>query len=452
MSEQDMVDSSKPNSFPRDKRMISALDDAMFLIEHASLNGIKIPNDVLNGILNMNDRVDEQSVAFSLEEIKAFWEANSKLSALMPDINALSLKAIKKTKTENLSLSTRLLNKLLFKKSEGSSNISDAQKTTRIYRHGAILWLLFLIAGQTYWIVVKDLYNACKVDLPNKIAVLESDNDSILFDVSKTITRASVIRDLEERMVNRAGIAPPLQKIIDKKINQYGSEQKAYAQIIEQLQKNILGVELESLVNKEREERIYRWIYGNSAVFDDNFRKMDELIGHLHLTFENLEDYTHFSIFGDDLEVAEELSQQRPRIDSVNMVFSTWKSEVKEIGHYYERPSLNRSKIILSSLSQFIFPLLFGIMGAYLYILRELQRSINMATFLPENQIGFRVRLVLGALAGLAIGFFLGSGDEGTFSLSNLSPLTVSFLVGYSVDLLFTTMDTMIKRLTGTQS
>lgn len=445
--------SESTGSFSKDERLFSALEDAMFLVEHAAVHGITIPEGVLNGILAVNEKKEGTEAKLTIEEQKVFWESISKLAALLPGVNALSLKAIKQGKIENEDWLSRWSRRLSIIQRTPRS-ISDAQRTAKIYRHGAILWLLLLIAGQTYWIIVKDLYNDCKIDLPSRIQALESENDSIVANVSKAITRDMIIAELEKRLTTKTGIYPSLQRVINHKVKDYGSEEKVYQQLISQLQQNILDVQMEQFVDQQREDRIYRWIYDNDPLFDDNFRKLDELIGHLHLTFANLEDYTRFSIYGKAAKTAETLARQRPQIDSVNMSFETWKSEVKEIGRYYERPSLHFANIILSSLSQFIFPLLFGIMGAFLFILRELQRSINKTTFLPENQIGYRVRLVLGALSGLTVGFLLGdeTGQSAGFEISNLSPLTISFLAGYSVDLLFTTMDNLIKRLTGREA
>ncbi len=57
------------------------------------------------------------------------------------------------------------------------------------------------------------------------------------------------------------------------------------------------------------------------------------------------------------------------------------------------------------------------------------------------------MRLSLGALAGMAIGWFL-KPDDINF-VSSLSPLAIAFLVGYNVDVLFTLMDSFIESLTG---
>ncbi len=102
---------------------------------------------------------------------------------------------------------------------------------------------------------------------------------------------------------------------------------------------------------------------------------------------------------------------------------------------------------ILRALQIYLLPLLYGLLGATTFVLRTLSLEIRNLTFTRDSAIRYGLRLSLGALAGMAIGWFL-KPDDVSF-VSSLSPLAIAFLMGYNVDVLFTIMDRIIENLTG---
>ncbi len=92
----------------------------------------------------------------------------------------------------------------------------------------------------------------------------------------------------------------------------------------------------------------------------------------------------------------------------------------------------------------YVLPLLYGLLGACAFVLRVLGKNIREYTYIKGHNINLSLRLQLGALAGLIIGWFVSpasNGDVNDISVTNLSPLALSFLAGYSIELLFTAMD-----------
>ena len=125
---------------------------------------------------------------------------------------------------------------------------------------------------------------------------------------------------------------------------------------------------------------------------------------------------------------------------------------------------LQQKKFILANLQLFVLPLFYGLLGAFVYVLRTLTIEIKTLTYTRESNINYRLRIQLGALAGLAIGWITGSNTSfsldalsadtlssfppvGGLSLQTLSPMALAFVAGYSVDVLFALMDKIIYAL-----
>lgn len=102
---------------------------------------------------------------------------------------------------------------------------------------------------------------------------------------------------------------------------------------------------------------------------------------------------------------------------------------------------------VLTAFQSYILPLLYGLLGAVIYVLRELLKEVKELTYNFDSEIRFRLRITLGALGGMVIGFFL-KGDNAA-GLASLSPMAIAFLMGYNVEVLFSLMDKFIDNVKG---
>jgi hypothetical protein len=100
------------------------------------------------------------------------------------------------------------------------------------------------------------------------------------------------------------------------------------------------------------------------------------------------------------------------------------------------------SEFVLEVLQIYILPLLCGFLGAAFYVLRSMTAEIENVTYTLGSDIRYELRLALGALGGLGIGWFLT--PEKISGFQAISPLAISFLVGYNIELLFSVMDGFI--------
>lgn len=98
----------------------------------------------------------------------------------------------------------------------------------------------------------------------------------------------------------------------------------------------------------------------------------------------------------------------------------------------------------LNAMQLYLLPILYGLLGAITYVLRTLAEQIRTLTYTPETDIGFRLRMNLGALAGLVIVWFIKKDGEAQLPFDSLSQYAIAFAAGYSVELLFAAMDRVI--------
>ena len=160
----------------------------------------------------------------------------------------------------------------------------------------------------------------------------------------------------------------------------------------------------------------------------------------------------------DDLE--EELLNYSNRIDASYRVLEKWNNFWKAILNptrivlstrryltdseaTHKHMSVQIAQFALQALQLYLLPLLYGLLGASTYTLRIISLEIKTLTYSSESDIRYRLRFYLGALAGMAVGWFFT--PETTPSIvKSLSPLALAFLAGYNVEVLFAAMDKFI--------
>lgn len=101
------------------------------------------------------------------------------------------------------------------------------------------------------------------------------------------------------------------------------------------------------------------------------------------------------------------------------------------------------AQFTLQALQLYFLPLLYGWLGACTYVLRLLLEEIKCMTYTRESGTMYSLRIFLGALAGLAVGWFFKPEADQIF-VNGASPFALAFLAGYSVELLFAGMDRIV--------
>ncbi|MGH8531741.1 MAG: hypothetical protein ACREV1_03180 [Gammaproteobacteria bacterium] len=103
------------------------------------------------------------------------------------------------------------------------------------------------------------------------------------------------------------------------------------------------------------------------------------------------------------------------------------------------------ARSLLSILSQYVLPLILGLLGAIAYLVRRSLFNLAYNSYAPSVAGQFSMRLCLGGLLGVIGGIML-SLDEAELETYSLSTVVVAFLMGYSVEFAFTLFDRLIER------
>jgi hypothetical protein len=114
------------------------------------------------------------------------------------------------------------------------------------------------------------------------------------------------------------------------------------------------------------------------------------------------------------------------------------------------------ANLALQAMASYFLPMMYGLLGAAIYVMRSLSDSIRQSSFTVEDISLHIMRLALGPLAGIAIGLIAvpevpSTVNAGTdaFFLHTLTPLSLAFLAGYGIELLFAVMDRIIQAFVG---
>jgi len=115
---------------------------------------------------------------------------------------------------------------------------------------------------------------------------------------------------------------------------------------------------------------------------------------------------------------------------------------------------LIESEITLNFLQVYILPLLYGLLGAFAYVLRHISFSIRNRTYTHQTFSDYLLRVTMGCVSGFVIAWFVfsPSGDgaqQGDVVIASLSPFALAFIAGYSIELLFSLMDKIISPFIG---
>ncbi|UFN47545.1 hypothetical protein LPC08_16180 [Roseomonas sp. OT10] len=139
----------------------------------------------------------------------------------------------------------------------------------------------------------------------------------------------------------------------------------------------------------------------------------------------------------------------------VRLVSLPWTRVTGALGLMTEQPGVlltseQSGASLLEAIGNLLLPLLFGTLGALVYALRHMEQQMAENRLLPGATRQAWLRVMLGLLMGACIGLFLRPEDTPVQGLGGLPAqvtLTfsgIAFLVGFSVEVVFRVLETMV--------
>jgi hypothetical protein len=108
-----------------------------------------------------------------------------------------------------------------------------------------------------------------------------------------------------------------------------------------------------------------------------------------------------------------------------------------------------RASAVMAGFTGFVLPMLLGLLGAFTYVYRDLDRRVQTATLVPGDSLHGTLRILLGTILGGLLGVVWTNGQPIQLEGVALSLTALAFFVGYSVEVVFQTLDTIISKVAG---
>jgi hypothetical protein len=372
-----------------------AVSESQILVSYISrYSPVKVDREATKILIESNFLIKEN--IWGPEQELKFWDAYDNVASTIEPVTIESLKATMPNPFDEETGE---------KKKRNIKNTDAARSVTK-YRLITTFTLIFLLLAQVYWINGSDL--------TSKLGVMFKQIDAIGFDIEKK----KLDKNYEEP-----------EKAIE--INQLIQKQK---QLIQEF-----GATYRLLQQWNRLWQI--------LTFKEQFRaevthyvqeKYEEDIENIRDEMNELQNFIKANKVQNATSEAKQKAFDELRLKERQRRFE-YEFDKERNKFFLTRIS---AEFIIRSLQVYLLPLLYGLLGAIIYTLRKLAGEIKNLTYTQHSETKYSLRITMGLLGGLAIGWFLKPDELGL--TESLSPMAISFLVGYNVEILFSIMDKFI--------
>ncbi len=360
--------------------------EAQLLLAYAAQAGLELDENIVSAIVRSKHMLILNEWTPEIEA--EFWLAFNKLAKFVLPVSVASLKAIHPFSEQELEKyeAKKGLFRAVYNAVFSLSENSAAKRSVATYRRLSLIVLSALLSVQIYWLVGSEL----TTDIEKAMETFETNQ---------------------------------------KKIENLVMEQEVLAVERSQTQ--------ELRTDSDAGRMQFSEIKAEYINFNDKQNELTAKLDELSVSVKN-ESYR--------IDANHEMLDSWQKIWRFAFFTQKWKTEEPEDNMKRNFILLKESQIILDVLHRYALPLLYGLLGAMAYVLRKLSLEIRALTYEEDSNIRYGLRIQLGALSGLAVGWFI---DAGSSSLvSSLSPLALAFLAGYSIEVVFALMDRLISAFT----
>jgi hypothetical protein len=397
-----------------EKPLRESLEDASVLLWYATREGKQLSREAISDIVEAQSTLTPGTRNAEVEG--RFWAALRELAAAVKPASVDSILA-----TYNYPFGHHA--------ASGKGRLVDANRTKKNYRIGAISVLSVLIVIQIWWFAgttIRADLEKNRNELDNIVGSLRAldlsmqDLDILINDRNEGIYDSMI--NIKDGYRISAGNQRDLQKTINRLTIEVDSLKN---------QKTQTSVDYNNAKNRAR--RVTQALQGDMEMIE---WLIPDLSGSPSKSSKNSErEHDDVKIlYTDNLQNPEKFIQEIE-----NMLFTANAIKVEL--------NLLNSQTALGIFTQYVLPLLYGLLGAQAYILRTLSREIQNVTFTRGSEIRYSLRWPLGMLAGVTVGLFFDPADLS--GIAAVTPLGLAFLAGYGVELVFTGLDRMVSAFAG---
>lgn len=108
-----------------------------------------------------------------------------------------------------------------------------------------------------------------------------------------------------------------------------------------------------------------------------------------------------------------------------------------------------RASAVMAGFTGFVLPMLLGLLGAFTYVYRDLDRRVRTATLEPGDALHGTLRMLLGMILGGLLGVLWTNGQPIQLEGVTLSLTALAFFVGYGVEVVFKILDGIVTKVAG---
>jgi hypothetical protein len=435
---------SRRQSAAHEKPLRESLDDASVLLWYATREGKPVSKETVEHIVAAQAMLSARSRDPEVEG--QFWIAFRDLATAIRPVSVDSILATYSYPFGDHGRpdDRRTGWRAWWSGAGGRRRLVDAATTKKRYSVCSVIVLVCLLLVQIYWFIGTTF----RTDLETHRAELDRIAGT-LREMAPAVKAAQTMVSLKEQELDGSLSAVSDSAGEDGDVERLSSD-------LEAMKKEQSRLILAYANVTRRGSRVILMLQGNSAMLAwwDVFTDLATLTDHgvqsagavaratqqiaaaAPLVKPNYAAATYYADFAQELDQEKDLQEDIVHIENA-LVNDQLKVEI----------SLLNSKSTLEILSQYVLPLLYGLLGSLAYILRTLSREIHDVTFTRGSEIRYSLRWPLGMLGGVTVGLFFDTAELTGFAA--ITPLGLAFLAGYGVELLFTGLDRMVSAFTG---
>lgn len=377
-------------------QMKLAIEDSQRLIAYIAKNGeIRLPQELAQAVINAAYKA--QSGQWSAKDEGDFLLTYDKLSTLVYPVTIESINAIMPMPTDE---------------AESKRPRTQAEQAVAWYRRYTLVSLAVLLVFQLYWLIGSNLDSNLKQMFSQRHTLQSAINQAAAKPGDEPLIRLEAQLDTNHEQLDANYQLLKLWNRVASFGLTYNGEIPLYSE-------KRLEIEVRQMMHRGGEQ-----------------------VAEMAAVALGSEPCEQTTLPGTEMSAQGETSGTVIQ-QGVDAVIALEKCRYRARIMYFK--NILAAEFFLESFQGYLLPLLYGLLGAFIYVLRSLWKDIRTLTYTADSEVRYRLRLTLGSLGGMVVGWFFKPEEAG--ALASLSPMAMAFLMGYNVDVLFSIMDKIIDNI-----